>query len=249
MARKPYGLLCPISKACEILEPRWTIQILTELWAGTTRFNDIRRGVGRISSGLLSKRLKTLEGHGLVERIEDPASGAVDYVRTEKAVDLEEALNALAVWGLRNIDAEIALCDTDVSTLMWQMRRWIVVDELPSQRVVIRFHFSDPDLDYDTFWMLSHPGARPELCTSDPGLDIDLFFEATVVSLGGALTGRTSFAREIEDGSIFLSGDARLVRTLDRWLPGSDYVDVAGISKLHATHKRNEGARNDDSAR
>ena len=74
MANNSYGLLCPISRACEILQPRWTIQILTELWSGSTRFNDIHRGVGRISRGLLSKRLKELEGLGLIERVEDKAA-------------------------------------------------------------------------------------------------------------------------------------------------------------------------------
>jgi len=55
MAQRPYGLLCPISRASELLEPRWTIQIITELWNGSTRFNDIRKAVGNISSALLSK--------------------------------------------------------------------------------------------------------------------------------------------------------------------------------------------------
>lgn len=234
MTGKPYGLLCPISKACEILQPRWTIQIMTELWSGSTRFNDIRRGVGRISSSLLSKRLKEMEQFGLIRRIEDRATGSVEYVRTERGIELEEALNALAVWGLRNIDAEMALFDTEISTMMWQMRRWIVADALPKRRTVIRFHFTEQDIDYDTYWIVSEPGVQLELCTSDPGLDIDLFFETTTVALGGALTGRTSFAREIEKGSIFLSGNARLIKTIDRWLPGSGYAAAAGtgIAKL-----------------
>lgn len=228
MTGKPYGLLCPISKACEILQPRWTIQIMTELWSGSTRFNDIRRGVGRISSSLLSKRLKEMEQFGLIRRIEDRATGSVEYVRTEKGIELEEALNALAVWGLRNIDAEMALFDTEISTMMWQMRRWIVADALPRRRTVIRFHFTEQDIDYDTYWIVSEPGAELELCTSDPGFDVDLFFETTAVALGGALTGRTSFPREMEKSSIFLSGNARLIKTIDRWLPGSGYTAAAG---------------------
>jgi DNA-binding HxlR family transcriptional regulator len=96
MARRPYGLICPISLACEILEPRWTIQILTELWNGSTRFNDIRKGVGNISTALLSRRLKEMEALGLVERVEDRATGTIDYFRTEKAINLEPAMNALA---------------------------------------------------------------------------------------------------------------------------------------------------------
>ena len=59
--QKPYGMICPITRACDILEPRWTIPILVGLWAGATRFNDLRREVGSISPALLSRRLKELE--------------------------------------------------------------------------------------------------------------------------------------------------------------------------------------------
>src|SRR5262245_30384188 len=123
MRQRPYGVLCPISHACEILGPRWTIQILTELWNGSTRFNDIRRNVGNISSGLLSRRLKELEVAGLIERVEDKAAGTVDYLRTDKAIKLEPALIALAEWAQRNIEANLVLRDTDVSALMWNLRR------------------------------------------------------------------------------------------------------------------------------
>ncbi|MER8565998.1 helix-turn-helix transcriptional regulator [Mesorhizobium sp. M0924] len=91
MTRRPYGLVCPISHACEFLEPRWTIQILTELWNGSTRFNDIRKGVGNVSSALLSRRLKDMEALGLVERVEDGATGAICYFRTQKSINLREA--------------------------------------------------------------------------------------------------------------------------------------------------------------
>jgi DNA-binding HxlR family transcriptional regulator len=232
MPQKPYGMLCPIAKACEVLGSRWSIQVLTELWSGSTRFNDIRRGVGSISPGLLSKRLKELEAAGLIERVEDKAKGTVDYIRTDKGIALEPALNALAVWAQRHIEAEIALCGTDLSTLMWKLRRWIDVAEIPRRRVVIRFHFNDDELSYDTYWMVIQPGAQPELCTSDPGYEIDLFVETEVISLGGILLGRTSIAREIERGSLFLSGDARLARTMDRWLPVGDYALIEGIATL-----------------
>ncbi|MBA1140605.1 helix-turn-helix transcriptional regulator [Mesorhizobium sp. CCANP35] len=236
MPQRPYGLLCPISRACEVLEPRWTIQILTELWAGSTRFNDIRRGVGYISSGLLSKRLKELEAAGLIERLEDRAAGTVDYVRTEKAILLEPALNALAEWAQCNIDADLALRDTNVSTLMWNVRRRkINMLELPNRRTVIRFHFNDdPPPDYPTYWLVAQPGSpEPELCTTDPGVDVDLFVETCVVSLGGILTGRASIDREIQQGALFLSGNAGLARTMHRWLRGSSYAAIAGIATLY----------------
>ena len=92
MTAKSYNLFCPLAMACEIVEPRWTLLILAEMASGSTRFNEIRRGVPGISPTLLSKRLKEMEAQGLVERLEDHARGTVDYLRTPLAVELEPAI-------------------------------------------------------------------------------------------------------------------------------------------------------------
>ena len=234
MTRRPYGLICPISLACEILEPRWTIQILTELWNGSTRFNDIRKGVGNISSAILSRRLKEMEASGLVERVADKAAGTVDYFRTEKSIRLEPAMNALAEWAQCNIEAEIALSGADASTIMWAVRRKIDLAELPRRRAVIRFHFrDDPPPKYPHYWLVVEPGADlPELCSLDPGRDVDLYVETGVVSLGAIIEGRSSIEREKERGGLFLSGDPGLARNMDRWLPTSGWAALEGIAQL-----------------
>ncbi len=234
MTRRPYGLICPISLACEILEPRWTVQILTELWNGSTRFNDIRRGVGNISSAILSRRLTEMEALGLVERVEDTAAGTVEYFRTEKSIRLEPAMNALAEWALCNIEAEVALSGADASTIMWAVRRMIVLDELPRRRAVIRFHFrDDPPLKSPHYWLVVEPGAdMPELCSFDPGRDVDLYVETGVVPLGAILEGRSSIEREKERGGLFLSGNPGLARSMGRWLRSSVYATLDGIVQL-----------------
>ncbi|MGI9355568.1 MAG: winged helix-turn-helix transcriptional regulator, partial [Rhizobiaceae bacterium] len=61
MAENGYGMFCPVAMACEKIEPRWTLLILTEMRSGATRFNEIRRGVPGISPTLLSRRLKEME--------------------------------------------------------------------------------------------------------------------------------------------------------------------------------------------
>lgn len=234
MARRPYGLICPIARACEILEPRWTIQILTELWNGSTRFNDIRKGLGNISSALLSRRLREMQALGLIERVENKAAGTVDYFRSDKAIKLEPVMNALAEWAQCNIEAEVALSGADASTVMWCVRRKIDLAELPRRRAVIRFHFrDDPPLKYPHYWFVVEPGAElPELCSLDPGRDVDLYVETSVVSLGAIIEGRSSLDREKERGGLFLSGDPGLARSMDRWLRTSVWAAVEGIVPL-----------------
>lgn len=230
--QKPYGMICPITRACDILEPRWTIPILVGLWAGATRFNDLRREVGSISPALLSRRLKELEEMGLVERITDPATGSVDYLRTEAAVALEPALDALAKWAQCFIDAEVALCTGTVSNLMWKMRSVIDEAALPRRRVVMQFRFSDPDLDYSTYWAIIQPGAAVEICASIPGFDIDLYVETNRVSLHGILLGRATVPGELANGQLYLSGDPVLARSMQRWLKLSEYTLFDGIAML-----------------
>lgn len=232
MSVKPYGLLCPISRACELLEPRWTIQIALEVLAGTSRFNEIRRNLGGISPGVLSKRLSEMEASGLVQRVESRAAATVDYLATEKTEALEPVLNAMAVWAQQNIEADLALVDSSVSNMMWTVRRNLKVDFLPPKRSVIRFHFMDDELEYDTYWYLAQRGIIPELCVYDPGLDVDLYIETTSVALGGIIMGRTTMAKESESGSFFLSGDPRLVRTINKWFPPSPYSHIPNIPQL-----------------
>ena len=83
-----YGQFCPVAMAAELVCTRWTPLVLRELLAGSTRFNDLRKGVPRMSPALLSKRLKELEEAGIVERRRDAASGGHDYHLTQAGRDL-----------------------------------------------------------------------------------------------------------------------------------------------------------------
>lgn len=236
MAPRPYGMICPITRACDVLEPRWTIPILVSLWAGETRFNDLRRAIGSISPALLSRRLKEMEEKGLVTRVEDRAAGTVDYIRTDLAIALEPVLDGLAKWAQQGLEAEFALCTAKASVLMWKIRRFFDRDALPRRRVVMQFHFNE-DLPYDTYWAVISPDSPVEICTLIPGFDVDLFIETTTVSLLGILLGRTTIVRELELGALFLSGDAVLARTMDRWLHRSGYADFECVQPLPDTRQ------------
>lgn len=94
-----YGQLGPLANAMEVLDERWTLLVVRELLLGSTHFNELRRGVPRMSPALLSKRLRTLERAGIVRR---HGSGRhTSYHLTEAGRELQEAVTALSAWGAR----------------------------------------------------------------------------------------------------------------------------------------------------
>ena len=101
---------------------------------------------------------------------------------------------------------------------MWNVRRQVDVDALPPKRNVMRFNFSDATSPASTYWLITKPGETVELCASDPGFDVDLYIETEVTVMTGFYLGRRSFERDVEDGRIFMSGDARLIRRFRKWL-------------------------------
>jgi len=233
MSRKPYGMICPVTRACELLEPRWTIAIIVAMWAGASKFNDIRREIGSISPSLLSKRLKELGKLGLVERVDDPATGAVDYLRTPMAISLEPALTALSDWAQQNVEAETALRTTKASNMMWNIRKHFDTAALPQRRIVMRFHFGDEGLEYDTYWVLCNPGAPVEICSTIPDYDIDLYVETSVVSLSAIMIGRSTIPREIAQSRLYLSGDPMLERRINQWFViAGQCTQIDGIKPL-----------------
>ena len=67
--------------AASLLEPRGTMLVLCEMWSGSTRFNEIQRGVPGMSPGLLTKRLREMEANGLVRRGDTSAGAYRDILR------------------------------------------------------------------------------------------------------------------------------------------------------------------------
>jgi DNA-binding HxlR family transcriptional regulator len=176
MAEGSYNQFCPVAMAAEILCTRWTIVLLRELVAGSTRFNELRRGVPRMSPALLSKRLKDLEAAGIVARSQlagDPAF--YEYTLTSAGKDLGQVVFAIGEWGQKWVTTESSLGKLDPNLLMWDMRRNINTKPLPQRRSTIQVIFSDLQEARRNWWLIVEPGAEVDLCSVDPGFDVDLY--------------------------------------------------------------------------
>ncbi|MGI9484382.1 MAG: winged helix-turn-helix transcriptional regulator [Geminicoccaceae bacterium] len=209
-----------------MLEPRWTMLVLCEMWSGSTRFNEIQRGVPGMSPGLLSKRLKDMECKGLVRRHHSAAGGHPEYVTTPLADELEPLVHQLGEWAHRNIDSEVSLENLDARLLMWNIRRKINRLELPVPKCVIQFTLNDPPSDASNYWLIVKPGVETDLCYTNPSFDIDLFVVCQLRALTSAWMGHTSFEQEIQADKITLIGHEVMARTLTRWLTRSSFAEA-----------------------
>ena len=72
-----------------------------DLIGGATRFNDIHRGIPRMSPSLLSKRLKDLEAIGLIERRREKDRTKIEYHPTQAGLEVKPIIELFGAWGQR----------------------------------------------------------------------------------------------------------------------------------------------------
>ena len=227
MSDANYPRFCPIAMAASLLEPRWTMLVLCEMWSGSTRFNEIQRGVPGMSPGLLSKRLKEMEGNGLITKTSGGRGGHAEYFTTPMVDELKNTIYRLGEWAHRNIDCEVSLQDLDARLLMWKIRTKLDQFELPKRKAVIQFMLTDPDGDKVNYWIVSKPGEEADLCYVDPKHDVDLYVVAELKALTSAWIGHSTFEAELARETIMLTGDDLMARTLTKWLVRSSYADAS----------------------
>ncbi len=216
-----YGQFCPVAMAAELLATRWTLVVLGEMLSGSTRFNEIRRGVPRMSSALLSKRLRELEKAGVLVH----ADG--EYILTASGRDLAPIVQGVGRWALRWVESECSLANLDARLLMWNLRRNLRPDPIPSRRVVVEFFYAGLPEGEAHYWLIVTPGAPVDLCSIDPGYEVDLLVSADLRALTSAWMGMSDFAAELRAKRIELAGDPVLSASFTRWIGRSGLAQPA----------------------
>lgn len=97
---RTYGQFCGVARALEIVGERWALLIIRDLLVGPRRFSDLRRGLPRIPTNILTVRLHELEEAGIVRRRAQPRpAGGTVYELTARGQGLEPVVLALGRWG------------------------------------------------------------------------------------------------------------------------------------------------------
>jgi DNA-binding HxlR family transcriptional regulator len=210
-----YGQFCPVARGAELFAERWTPLILRELLRGPAHFNELRRGVPRISRSLLSDRLATLERAGIVERRSASNGHGHEYRLTNAGQELDAVVGALGTWAYKWVSRDLTPDNLDPALLMWVIERRIRVENLPPERVVVHFRFRR--LPAHAYWLvLERP--QVDLCFTDPGFGVDLFVDAEVKALTQVYLAHLTVAAALRRGEITLTGPPEYRRAFANWI-------------------------------
>lgn len=222
MTRGGYGQFCPVAKAAELIDQRWTLLVIRELVAGSTRFNDIHRGVPRMSRTLLSRRLRQLAADGFVRRDDHP-DGPI-YELTDAGHHFRDVIEALGEWGVRWVDS-IADDDLDPAFLLWDMHRSVDVDTLPDERTVLALVFRDLAGDLRDWWLVLTRG-DVDVCEHDPGFGTDVTIDTELRVFVRVWRGDVPWSDAARSGRLRVHGSPGLVRQVPRWFHLSHFSTV-----------------------
>ena len=218
-----YGQFCPVAKAAEVLDERWTLLVVRELVAGSRRFNDIHRGVPRMSRTLLAKRLRTLVNHGLVARHEQP-QGPV-YELTTAGEELAAVVDVIGQWGIRWLSS-LSDQDLDPALLMWDMHRRVDFGALPPGRTVLAVVFDHTEPQLREWWLVLTPD-EADVCDDDPGFGTDLTIRASTETLVRIWRGELDWDDAVRTARLELHGPSELRRQAKTWFQLSPFATVA----------------------
>lgn len=214
-----YRQFCPVAKATELLDERWTLLVVRELLMGSRHFNDLRRGVPRMSPALLSKRLHTLIRAGIVERRDH--GGRISYELTPAGAELRPVVEALGQWGIRWIP-QLGDDDLDPQLLLWDIHRNLDLAAMPDGRTVIGFQFIDVPGKAARWWLVVDSDGI-DVCDTDPGHHLTLTIVSPLPVLVGLWRGDLDWPAAARAG-LRLDGPAWARRALPRWLRLSTFA-------------------------
>ena len=209
-----YGQFCPVAKAMELLDERWTLLVVRELLLGSRHFNELRRGVPKMSPALLSKRLQTLARAGVVERSED--DGRTSYTLTPCGKELIDVVEALGAWGTRWI-GELGDRDLDPHLLMWDIRRTVPIDKWPRNRTVVAFRLTGVHPKASAWWLMVSDG-HADVCDFDPGHGVAATVFTTLRTLTQIWRGDVPWQRALADGSVTIDAASAARRSVPSWI-------------------------------
>jgi len=230
--KSTYKQFCPVAMAAEILGSRWNILIIRELFLGSTRFNELRKGLPKLSPTLLSRRLKELEDHGVLNKMPTSKNKkSTEYKLTQSGAELLDVIISIGTWGKRWIDQKLNLENSDVGLLMWDIRRNIQMDMFPLKQATVEFSFSDIEGKKSTWWIILDEQSSPDVGPIEPATSVDLYVSCSVSALTEFWLGNMGLDEALKKDQIKLDGAPKLISSFGNWIGKSNFSHVKTLSQ------------------
>lgn len=215
--KRGYGQFCPVALAAEVLAERWTPLVIRELLLGSVRFNDLQRGLPRMSSSLLARRLKELQFAGVIERRRG-ANGGSEYHLTPSGRELLPVVETMGLWGQRWLRHKLVdAANLDPDLLMWDIRRTVMGRNPPGERrYVAEFQLSGVPASRRRYWLVFEHG-NVDICHKNPGFDVDLFVATSLRVLTEIWLGHVTVDHAVREDRLRLDGSRRDVSAFRTW--------------------------------
>ena len=220
-----YGQYCPLAIAAEILCTRWTMLVLRELLFGYTSFNEISRGVPRMSRTLLSNRLKDLVSSGIVAKTTKARDNHAKYSLTPAGKALGKVVFGMADWSQEWLEIEPSLENLDSDHLMWSIRHKAIPHPVLPNPFVVHFFLNDQPRKRQNSWLIFEDGLV-DLCIIDRDFDVDVQINAAATTLTKVYMGWSELDEEIKAGTFKVFGDEKYTNILPEWLGRSRLADI-----------------------
>ncbi|MBK1784861.1 winged helix-turn-helix transcriptional regulator [Prauserella cavernicola] len=207
MGKRHYGQFCGLAHAADLVGERWALLIIRDLLVAPKRFTDLRRGLPRIPTNVLSARLKQLEAEGVVERRVLPRpDGSVVYELTDYGRDLEEIVLALGRWGARTLGEPGPDDIVTPDSLVMAMRSTFHADDAHDVRASFELRLGDIVLGVRV------DGGKLDVAEGELTGGADLVI-TTGPAIKAVMAAELTPAEAIENGSVHLEGDPALLTT------------------------------------
>lgn len=202
-ARRWYDDACGTAHALELVGERWSLMILREMMFGPRRFGDLRSALPGLSANVLTQRLETLEGHGLVVKSKLPPPASVQvYGLTEWGLEADELLMTLGRWAARSPghDPTLPLSRT---SLMLSFRTMFQAGVAGDAAMTVGFVLGE-----ETFRVRIEDGVlTPTRALID---DAEVTFAATPEAIAGFVYGKAPLAEMEALGALHVTGNRAL---------------------------------------
>lgn len=226
---KGYGQYCPLALAVELLCRRWMLLVISRLFDGCTLFNEIHKGLPRISPSLLAQRLSELEDHAVIYRKKLINKRGYSYHLTESGMALENIVMELGIWG-QQWGRDMKTEDLDPAFLVWSMHLRMDTEAMPKGKTVIEFQFTGVPYELDRVWLVNLNG-QVEMCLKNPGYETDIFVYADILDFIEAWRGIRDMQQQIRSQKIVLRGEPDLVKAFPDWLRLSSVAQFKRLRK------------------